>query len=127
MTPKIGLEAEQFVADYLAANHWQILARRYCSRWGELDLVALQGDTLSFVEVKARRANNWDCDGLLSITPSKQRKLCLTATAFLRAWPSLDRCDGRFDVVLVKILPSPKFSPKFSIVKHLTDAFTVGL
>jgi putative endonuclease len=119
---QIGLQAEQFVADYLEAHNWQILSRRYCCRWGELDLVARQGDTLSFVEVKARRAQNWDGNGLLSITPRKQRKLGLTAMTFLRAWPHLERCDCRFDVVLVEILPTQKFR----LVEHLTDAFAMG-
>jgi putative endonuclease len=118
----IGLQAEQFAADYLEARGWQILSRRYRSRWGELDLVARQGDTLSFVEVKARRAQNWDCHGLLSITASKQRKLGLTAMDFLRAWPHLERCNGRFDVVLVEILPTQKFR----LVKHMPNAFVVG-
>lgn len=120
--PPIGLQAEQFAADYLEACGWQILSRRYRSRWGELDLVARQGNTLSFVEVKARRAQNWDCHGLLSITVSKQRKLSLTAMDFLRAWPHLERCDCRFDVVLVEILPTQKFR----LVKHYPDAFAVG-
>jgi len=118
---QIGLQAEQFVADYLEAHNWQILSRRYYSRWGELDLVARQGDTLSFVEVKARRLQNWDCNGLLSITLSKQRKLGLTAMAFLRAWPHLERCNCRFDVVLVEILPIRKFR----VVEHLSDAFAM--
>jgi putative endonuclease len=119
---QIGQQAEQFVADYLEAHHWQILSRRYRSRWGELDLVARQGDILSFVEVKARRAQNWDCNGLLSITPSKQRKLWLTATAFLKAWPHLEQCNCRFDVVLVKILPTGAFR----LVEHHPDAFAVN-
>lgn len=119
---QIGQQAEQFVADYLEARHWQILSRRYRSRWGELDLVARQGDILSFVEVKARRAQNWDCNGLLSITPSKQRKLWLTATAFLKAWPHLEQCNCRFDVVLVKILPTGAFR----LVEHHPDAFAVN-
>ena len=119
---QIGLQAEQFVADYLEAHNWQILSRRYCSRWGELDLVARQGDTLSFVEVKARRAQNWDCNGLLSITPNKQRKLGLTAMAFLRAWPHLERCDCRFDVVLVEISPTKAFR----LVEHHPNAFAIN-
>lgn len=122
-TTQIGLQAEQFVADYLETHHWQILSRRYRSRWGELDLVARQGDTLSFVEVKARRALNWDSNGLLSITPSKQRKLWLTALDFLKAWPDLERCTCRFDVVLVEILPTRAFK----LVGHHPDAFTVNL
>ena len=119
---QIGLQAEQFVADYLEAHNWQILSRRYCSRWGELDLVARQGDTLSFVEVKARRAQNWDCNGLLSITPGKQRKLWLTAMDFLRKWPHLERCDCRFDVVLVEISPTKAFR----LVEHHPNAFAIN-
>ncbi len=120
---QIGLQAEQFVADYLEAHDWQILFRRYHSRWGELDLVARQGDTLSFVEVKARRAQNWDGNGLLSITPSKQRKLSLTAMVFLKAWPHLEQCNCRFDVVLVEILPTRAFR----LVEYHPDAFAVNL
>jgi putative endonuclease len=119
---QVGLQAEQFTADYLEAHNWQILSRRYRSRWGELDLVARQGDTLSFVEVKARRAQNWDSNGLLSITPSKQRKLWLTALDFLRAWPHLEPCHCRFDVVLVEILPTRAFR----LVEYHPDAFALN-
>jgi putative endonuclease len=55
----VGRTAEATAADYLASLGYTIVTRRYKSRRGELDLVALDGDTLVFVEVKHRRAEGF--------------------------------------------------------------------
>jgi putative endonuclease len=52
----VGREAEDQAADYLLSKGYTIVTRRFKARHGELDIVALDGDVLVFVEVKNRRA-----------------------------------------------------------------------
>lgn len=103
-----GILGEDLVARWLEGQGWQILARRWRCRWGELDLVATgnrppsSSPILAFVEVKTRRGRNWDGGGLLSITESKQEKLSLAAEMFLSDRPDLADYSCRFDVALVR-------------------------
>jgi putative endonuclease len=121
----IGILGEDFVADWLQAQGWTILHRRWRCRWGELDIIAQQGageniDSNSplhlcpsaplpsasmpyivFVEVKTRSQRNWDGDGREAIAPQKQAKLWSTATAFLAAYPEFTEYPCRFDVACV--------------------------
>jgi len=106
-TTKIGNLGEQVVARWLADRQWQIQAQHWRSRWGELDLVALEPDseTLVFVEVKTRSRRSWDAGGLLAVTPQKQERLWLTAELFLAAEPRHSQRSCRFDVALVLYRP----------------------
>jgi putative endonuclease len=99
----LGQQGEQFVAQWLQQQGWSILARGWSSRWGELDVVAFRSEssTLAFVEIKTRSSGNWDADGLLAITLSKQLKLWKTAQLFLGQHPHLAEHPCRFDVALV--------------------------
>lgn len=107
----LGVYGEQLVQDWLTQQGWEILHRRWHSRWGELDLIAkgynvqargkLSSPMLAFVEVKTRSQGNWDADGLLSVTRSKQRKLWTAARLFLARHPRYAKGPCRFDIALV--------------------------
>ncbi|MBX2862473.1 MAG: YraN family protein [Leptolyngbyaceae cyanobacterium MAG.088] len=106
----LGIYGEQLVENWLINQGWDILYRRWHCRWGELDIVAqgynaqggkLSSQMLTFVEVKTRSRGNWDLDGLLSITPAKQRKLWTSARLFLTRHPHLAQLPCRIDVALV--------------------------
>jgi putative endonuclease len=82
---RIGARAEQLVADRIAAAGWRILARNARTRQGELDIVALDGETLVFIEVKAgREGNQFGPERpVLSVDWRKQLRVRRLATAWL--------------------------------------------
>jgi putative endonuclease len=97
-----GRRAEQLVAARLEAAGWRIIARNARSRLGELDIVALDGHSLVFVEVKAGRAGAafGPERPVLSVGHRKQRQVRRLAAAFMAAHRDLPRYDGiRFDAV----------------------------
>jgi len=98
MSKQEGLQGEALVADYLRNNGFQLVAHGYYCRFGEIDLIAWEGNTLCFIEVKTR--TNLEM-GLPReyVTPTKQKKLRKTALFYLSE-KKLD-CFCRFDVAEV--------------------------
>ena len=82
---RLGRAAEDLVAARLAAAHWEIVERNARTRFGELDLVALDGATLVFLEVKAgREGSDFGPERpILAIGPRKQRQVRRLATAWM--------------------------------------------
>lgn len=97
----LGNLGENLVTELLEAQGWQILATQWHCRLGELDIVACDRQWLIFVEVKTRSVGNWDLNGALAVTKSKQRKIYLAALKFLGLNPHLANLSCRFDVALV--------------------------
>jgi len=94
----VGLSAESRAAAYLVAKGYRIVARRFRSPVGEVDIVARRRGVLVFVEVKAR--NRLD-DAAESLLARQQRRIAAAATAWLAAHPEDGEGDIRFDAVLV--------------------------
>jgi putative endonuclease len=99
---RLGSAAEDLVAARLAAASWEILERNARTRHGELDLVALDGRALVFVEVKAGRAGSayGPERPVLSVDFRKQRRVRRLATAWISERRGLPRYDEiRFDAI----------------------------
>ena len=107
----LGLSAESRAAAYLLAKGYRIVARRFRSPVGEIDIVARRRGTLIFVEVKARERLE---DAAEAVMLRQQRRIVAAAEAWLASHPDDITCDIRFDVVLV--------APK-SLPRHIQAAF----
>jgi putative endonuclease len=116
-TPRFGDAGEDAAAAYLRRLGWIILERGHRNRLGELDLVALDGDTVVFVEVKARRSSLHGGPEA-AITPDKQRRLTRAALAYLKQRGWLER-RARFDVIAI-VWPEGKSTPQ---ITHYRNAF----
>jgi len=93
-----GLRAETIAALWLRAKLYRILARRYRVQGGEIDIVAKRGDTIAFVEVKARAGIE---DAMIAITPQKQRRMSVAAARWLAVNPWAVNFTLRADAVFV--------------------------
>ena len=100
-----GKLGEEVVAQWLIERGGEILHRRWRWKRGEIDLIAIESNTLLFIEVKARNSRNWDADGLLAINQQKQTRLIRSAELFLARHPHLTEHPCRFDVAIVRHQP----------------------
>jgi putative endonuclease len=99
----LGKWGEDLACAELVRRGYAVLARRYRTRLGEIDIICRDGETLVFVEVKAR-ANRRFGGGAAAITLAKQRRMAHMALDFLaRAGLTMRPC--RFDVVVVDVSP----------------------
>jgi putative endonuclease len=95
---KRGEQAETLAADFLHGKGLRIVTRNYRSRYGEIDLIAREGTTVVFVEVRSRASETFG-GAAASITAAKREKLLKTARHYLAGVSPLPPC--RFDAVLV--------------------------
>lgn len=92
-----GLTGEVLAEAYLRDQGMKVLARRYRGQDGEIDLVMQDGETVVFVEVKARPQSHPGF-GLVAVNAAKQRRMTHAALAFLLEREWMDRL-VRFDVI----------------------------
>lgn len=93
-----GSAFEQRACVELERAGLKLLVRNYTTRYGELDLVMREGDTVVFVEVRHRLRASYG-NAATSITATKQAKLVQTAQLWLAAHPKHAQRACRFDVV----------------------------
>ena len=96
---KFGQEGESIAARHLKKRGYRILAQNYRNRLGEIDIVARDGDTIVFVEVKTRRSDQFG-NPKWAVTFQKQRKISMVALGYLKEF-QLGGRKARFDVVAV--------------------------
>jgi putative endonuclease len=98
MMKNLGGAGENFVADYLIAKGFVILAQNYRQFFGEVDIIAHKRDLYVFVEVKTRSVKTVAMECLIS--KSKQQKIIKTAKTFI-AQQKIRSATFRFDVALL--------------------------
>lgn len=110
MSRSAGLAAEERAAKHLEGKGYSILARNFTAKLGELDIVARDGETVVFVEVRARSREDFG-GAAESVVWSKRRKLIRAAQLYIQK-NALD-CPMRFDVVTIQ----------GETLEHIEDAF----
>ncbi len=113
----LGQRGEDAAARFLRRRGYRVVERGCRSRWGELDLVAVDRQTVVFVEVKTRtRATAGDPSE--AVTPNKQRRLTRLAMGWLKRHGLMEQ-PARFDVVAITWAEGSR-RPK---VDHYPNAF----
>lgn len=106
-----GRLAEFVAALFLRLCGYRILARRFATHVGEIDLIARRGRTLAFVEVKARASH---AEALAALRPGQRRRIERAAAQFLAGRPALADACIRFDLVTIG---------RFGLPRHVVDAW----
>jgi putative endonuclease len=110
-----GLSAEARAAAWLMAKGYRILAKRFRTPYGEIDIVARRRNLLAFIEVKARASLD---EAAYAVTPRQQARIINAAQAWLQVWlvahPEHADFELRFDAMLI----APRRLPR-----HLLAAF----
>lgn len=113
-----GDRGERAAVKFLKRQGFRIVQRNYSTPWGEIDIIALDGTTIVFVEVKTRSS-------LVAgrpeeaVTIEKQKKLTNMALAYLKKHKLLEH-SARFDVVAI-VWPENSREPQE--IRHLRNAF----
>ncbi len=111
-----GQLGEELVANLLKKKGFEILAKNYRKKFGEIDLIAENKDLLLFVEVKLRSSNSIDLAELIGV--SKRRRIGAAARAYI-AETGCTQKTGRFDVALVDVSQG---NPE---ITYIADAFNI--
>lgn len=115
---RLGLAGERAAARFLQRLGYRILARSHRQRLGEIDLIALDGDCLVFVEVKTWSSAD-SGDPSLAVDRRKQEKLSRAAIVYLKRRGLLEqRC--RFDVISIVWPTDQRAQP---VIRHFPNAF----
>jgi putative endonuclease len=93
-----GMIAEYFCMIRLWCAGYGIRARRWKAAGGEIDLIAVRGRTVAFIEVKARATKE---AALFAVTPAKRRHITMAAQAWLAHTPAYANHGLRFDAMVV--------------------------
>jgi putative endonuclease len=95
---QLGHRAETIALWYLRLKGYRLLARRYKSPAGEVDLVMRRGQTTAFIEVKARATAN---DAIEAVTPYQSKRIAAAAGFFMSRDDKAAKGFCRFDIVAI--------------------------
>jgi putative endonuclease len=112
----LGAFGERVAAAHLESKGYRILERNYRRREGEIDIVAVAGGCLVFVEVRTRRGEEQG-SAIESVGPVKGARLACLAQAYCQERPDLP-ADRRIDVVAVELSPAGRLLS----IQHVENA-----
>ena len=110
---QFGEKSESVAVNCLKKQGYRIIELNYRTKLGEIDIIAKQGKTLVFIEVKARKSSRFGRPEL-AVTPKKQRKISMVALYYLKSTKQ-SNAKARFDVVAIN---SAKERPSIKIIKN---------
>jgi putative endonuclease len=116
---RLGVAGERIAKIYLLLKGFSILETNYESRYGEIDIIAREKDTIVFVEVKTRKSEGFG-EPEEAVNLRKRKKIILSARYYVRK-KRLENCNFRFDIVSIKYLG--KFRKKIKLIR---DAFRIS-
>jgi len=99
-TQKTGQQGEALACDYLIEQGLRLISKNYHCRYGEIDLIMQQDQTIVFIEVRSRKSTNL-VDAATSINWSKQQKLQRSAEDYLQKKNIHASIPARFDVIAI--------------------------
>jgi putative endonuclease len=118
--PRLGARGEQLAAEHLIRRGFEIVERNYRTRWGELDIVAFDGRTLAFCEVKTRRVSRAGGSPLDAVRTMKRAQVRKMAGRWLIERTDRPRADTlRFDAIGVTL----DAGGRLVSLEHLEGAF----
>lgn len=118
MKPDTGKEGEKLAEQFLRKNGYKILRSNYRNALGEVDLIALDGKTIVFVEVKTNTSDEFGAPED-RVDQRKQKQIAKSALGFLKEIPARN-LDYRFDVIGIQLYKDAR--PK---IEHYKNAFEV--
>lgn len=114
---ELGKKGEDLAFRFLRKNGYRIIEKNYVCKMGEVDIIAKEKDTLTFVEVKTRTSTAFG-PPQLAVNSAKQMQLSKVALTFLKE-KGLDDVKARFDVVAILL------GPRGAEIELIRDAFDV--
>jgi putative endonuclease len=115
---RLGESGEDLACRELTNRGYAILERRYRTRHGEIDIVAQDGETIVFVEVRVKTTREFGT-AAESVTPSKQRRVVAMAVDYLARNNAINR-PCRFDVVAIDGIGKER---RIAIIRSAFDAY----
>jgi putative endonuclease len=117
-THSLGAWGEEEAALFLENRGLRVVARHYRQKWGEIDLICIDGITWVFVEVKTR-SSFYQPSALDAVTPRKRARLARAAMSYMK-WRRLEGSSMRFDLVLIEAGQVGWIQNAFELPSHYT-------
>ena len=114
----LGKKGEELAAFYLKSQGYQIIEKNFKKRYGEIDLIALEKDTLVFIEVKTRWSKKFGPPEE-AVTPRKLKSIIKTAQYYKMLYPELPEA-MRIDVVAVDFTVQGR-EKRIRLIKNVTQ------